>query len=414
MSAPAARRRRLARGLWLSVHLLAAHRLRTLLSVSGLLVGVAALMVMVAVGQGAERRVLERVRALGTNVLVVSAAPAPRVAGRARQVGTLTSLRPADAHAIQEASALAAAAAPMVTQSLVAHWEGRNTTIAVTGTSEAGLGIRAIRPASGRLFDEAEDRERRRVAVLGRTVARNLFGEVDPVGHEIRIERVPFQVIGVMRPRGTDVGGTDLDNMALIPLGTAMRRLLNIPYVHALFVQARSTADLEALEAEVREILLRRHGVRSGLPKPFVIQNQAVLLRTERGAAQAMKRLTIGIAALALVVGGIGIVALLLISINERVREIGLRRAVGARRRDIQLQFVLEAALLSAAGGTAGVVAGVAAAGLAALLGPWDLVISWPAAGLGVACSALLGLGVGMVPATRAASLEPIQALRAE
>ena len=414
MSGLAARRHRLMRSLALSARLLAAHRLRTALSVSGLLVGVAALMVMVAVGAGAERRVLDRVWALGTNVLVVSAAPAPRVAGRPRQVSTLTMLRPADAEAIVEGAALASAAAPMVNQSVVAHAEGRNTTVTLTGTTVAGLEIRAIGPEAGRLFDQFEDDERRRVAVLGRTVARNLFGQADPVGQEIRIGRVPFEVIGVMRPRGTDVGGTDLDNVILIPLETAMRRVLNIPYVHALLVQARSTADLEALEAEVREILLRRHSVRSGLPEPFVVQNQAVLLRTERGTARAMSRLTAGIAVLALVVGGLGIVALMLMSVRERVREIGVRRAVGAKRRDIQAQFLLEAALLATAGGTAGVVVGVLAAGVAALLGPWDLVISWRAAGLGIACSGVLGLIVGVVPAARAARLEPIEALRAE
>ncbi|HEX9580207.1 MAG TPA: ABC transporter permease [Gemmatimonadales bacterium] len=409
-----ARRRRLARGLWWSAQLLAAHRLRTVLSISGLLVGVAALMVMVAVGAGAERRVLERVRAMGINVLVVNAATAPRVAGRPRQVSTLTVLRPADAEAIAEGSALVAAAAPMVNQALVASWSGRNARVTVTGTTATGLRIRDVQAAAGRLFDDADDRERRRVALLGRSVAQNLFGPSPPVGQQIRIGSVPFEVIGVMRPRGTDVGGTDLDNVIFLPLETAMRRVLNIPYVHALFVQARSSADLEALDAEVREILLDRYGLRTGLPVPFVIQNQAVLLRTERGAARAMRRLTAGIAVMALVVGGGGIVALMLLSLRERTREIGLRRAVGARRRDIKAQFLLEAAVLSTAGGTAGVVAGVLIAALASLLGPWDLVISWPAAGLGIVCSGVLGLIVGTAPAARAARLEPIQALHGD
>ncbi|MDQ3697863.1 MAG: ABC transporter permease [Gemmatimonadota bacterium] len=408
------RRGKLARGLLLSLQLLAAHRLRTALSVSGLLVGVAAVIVMVAVGAGAERRVLERVRAMGTDLLVVSAAPAPRIAGRKRQVATLTTLRIADADAIAAESFIALAAAPDVSRSLVARWEGRNTTATVTGTTPEGLRMRNIRAQTGRLFDEGEDRERRRVAVVGGTVARNLFGDDDPVGREIRIGSVPFDVIGVMRRRGTDAAGTDLDNVIVVPLETAMRRVLSIPYVHALFIQAPSSARLDALEVEVREILGRRHRVRSGATEPFVILNQAVLLRTERGAARAMNQLIVSVAVLALLVGGIGILAVMLISVRERGREIGLRRAVGARRKDIQLQFLLESAMLAAAGGTGGVIAGLAVVGAAALLGLWELAVSWLAAALGVACSALLGVAAGVIPAARAARLQPIEALHAE
>lgn len=406
-------RKKVARGLLLSIELLLAHRVRTALSVSGLLLGVATVTVMTAVAAGAERRVVERVRALGTDLLIVNAAPAPIVAGRQRQVAVHTVLRPSDAAALVEESPLAVRAAPAVSRSLVAHWEGLNTTATVTGTTVDGLRIRNIGSVTGRVFDALEDRERRRVALLGPTVARNLFGDGDPVGSIIRVETMPFEVLGVMRSRGTDPGGTDLDNVIVIPLETAMRRLFNIPYVHSLFVQARSSSDLDALERDVREILDRRHPVRAGLPDPFVMQNQAVLLRTERGATLVMNRLAVGVAALALLVGGVGILAVMLLSVRERSREIGLRRAVGAKRKDIQLQFLLESAMLAAAGGLGGVMVGVAAAGAAATLGPWDLVLSWRAPLLGVACSALLGLGAGVVPAARAARLEPVEALRA-
>ena len=194
----------------------------------------------------------------------------------------------------------------------------------------------------------------------------------------------------------------------------AVRRVLNIPYVHTLLVQSRSSDDLERLEREVRNILRARLAVRPGMTEPFLVQNQAVLLRTERGASRAMSRLTMGAAALAALVGGIGIVAVMLISVRERTREIGLRRALGARRRDIRRQFVMESAILAAVGGTAGVCIGVAAAGAVAILGPWDLVISWRPALLGPIGSTLLGLAVGVIPAARAARLEPIVALRAE
>jgi putative ABC transport system permease protein len=408
------RYRRLARGLVLSVQLLTAHRLRTTLSVSGLLVGVAAVIVMVAIGEGAEQRLLERVRRMGTNLLVVSAAPAQRVAGRPRQVAVNTLLRADDAAAIEQESVLAVAAAPAVSRSMVVRAEGMNTTTMVTGTTPAGLAIRNISAASGRIFDEDDGHERRRVALIGPTVVRTLFAGVDPVGRVIRIRNVPFDVIGVTRARGVDPVGVDLDALVVLPFETAVRRLLNIPYVDALYIQARSSADLMALEAEVRQILGNRHAARSGMLDVFVVQNQAVLLRTERGAARAMSQLIVGVALLALLVGGIGILVVMLISVRERTREIGLRRALGAKRRDIQLQFVLESAMLATGGGLAGVLVGLVAAGCAAVLGPWDLVVSWSAAGLGVACSTILGVVIGVVPAARAAGLAPIAALRAE
>jgi len=413
MSRILARRRRLVRDLFLSLQLLAAHPLRTALSISGLLVGGAAVIVMVAVGEGAERKVIEKVRAMGTNLLVVSAAPAPRVLGRPRQAPTSTLLRVEDAAAIAEESVLAVAAAAAVIKPVVVRSGGLNTSTTLIGTSPDGLRIRNIGAASGRLFDDEDDRGQRRVALLGPTVARNLFQGVDPVGRAIRLGSVPFEVIGVTRPLGTDTGGVDRDDQVVVPLATAMRRVLNIPFVHAVFVQSRSSADLERLEREVRDILHRRLAARSGTADPFVIQNQAVLLRTERGAARAMNRLVAGVIVLALLVGGAGLVTVMLMSVRERTREIGLRRALGAKRRDIRLQFVLESGILAAAGGAAGVIAGMAAAAAAAAFGRWDLIVSWRVALLGFACSTLLGLALGTLPAARAARLEPSAALRA-
>jgi putative ABC transport system permease protein len=407
------RRRNVARTLRLSIQLLAAHRLRTALSISGLSAGIAAVMVMVAVGEGAERRVVESVRAMGTDLIIVRAAPAPRIPGRPLQIPVLVALRTQDATAIAEESGLAAAVAPVVDRSLVARRDDRNTEARVTGTTADGLRIQNVITETGRPFDLDEDRERRRVALLGPRLARNLFGDEDPIGRDIRLGTVPFDVIGVLRERGNAIGGTDLDNVAVIPLQTAMRRLFNIPYVDALFVQARTSAELEALEAEVLDILLRRNPLRTGSPQPYVVLNQALLLRTERAANRAMNRLIVGVAALALLVGGIGILAVMLMSVRERTREIGLRRAVGARQSDIHLQFAVESALLATLGGSAGVIVGAITAAAAAVLGPWDLVFPWRAAALGLVCSTLLGLGVGIIPAARAARLEPVAALRA-
>lgn len=413
MTTLASRTRRLRRQVRLSVRLLAAHRLRTALSASGLIAGVAAVMVMVALGRGAERRVVERVRALGTDLLVVTAAPAPRIAGRMRQSRTTTLLRPADAQAILEHVFRARGAAPAAHRTLVVRADGRNTTVAVTGTTPEGLRIRGIAAARGRVHDEHEERERRRVAVLGPVLAATLFGADDPIGRELRIGNVPFEVIGVARARGVDPGGADLDNAIVIPLETALRRVVNVPYVDALYVQGRGTDELDALEADVREVLRSRHRIRDGMPEAFNVSNQAVILRTERAAARALDRLTIGVSALAAVVGGIGILAVMLISVRERTHEIGLRRAVGARRSDIRAQFVTESVLLAVAGGVGGVVLGMLVTLTGAVVVSWPLVISWSAAVVSVAACALLGIAVGTIPATRAARLEPSVALRA-
>jgi len=406
------RRRNLARGFLLSVQLLSAHRLRTVLSISGLLVGVAAVIVMVAIGKGAEQRLLGRMRAMGTDLIVVSATSAPRIAARERQVPINTALHANDAAAVLEESPFAIAAAPAVNRSVVVRWQGLNRTTMLTGTTAEGLRIRNIQAAAGRLFDEADDRARERIAVLGPIAARNLFAGVDPIGRTVSLGNLRFEVIGVAQSRGVDAAGTDLDDFVLIPFETAMRRVFNIPYVHAIFVQARSSADLEGLERDIREILRARHASRTGMTEPFVVQNQATLLRTERGTAQAMNQLVIAVSGIALLLGGIGILTVMLISVRERTCEIGLRRAIGATRRDIQIQFVIESAMLGGTGGAAGVIVGLAAAGLAALLGPWDLVISWEAAALGFAFSVVLGVAVGAIPTARAARLEPTTALR--
>jgi putative ABC transport system permease protein len=380
--------------------------------VSGLLVGGAAIIVMVAVAEGTEQRVLTRMQAMGTNLLVVAAAPARPVLGRPRQVPTHTLLRDTDASIIRRESALAIATAPAVVRSFIVRVGSRNTTTLLLGTTTEGLRLRNVRPSAGGLFTSDDDAEQRRVVLLGPTVARNLFGDTEPVGRVVRIGSAPFEVIGVTRPQGVDPAGVDQDNRVLMPLRTATRRLLNIPYVDAIYVQARSSSELAQLEREVAALLRGRLGNRTGTSDAFVVQNPALLLRTEQEAARAMNELIAVVAALSLLLGGVGIVAVMLISIRERTAEIGLRRALGAKRRDIRRQFLIESAVLAAVGGVGGVAVGMLAATALALFGPWELMLSWATALLALICSAALGVAAGVVPAIRAASLEPIVALR--
>jgi putative ABC transport system permease protein len=412
MRSPARRRGNLLRGLMLSLQLLAAHRLRTALSVSGLLIGVAAVMVMAAIGRGAEQELRARLQTMGTDLLIVSAAPASRVAGRPRQVDVQTDLSADDAIAILAETPAAIASAPAVNRNAVLRWEGLNRATGLSGTTPDGLRIRNIRAASGRLFDDNDDRAQQRVAVIGPSVARSLFAGVDPVGRTTRIGPLEFEVVGVAQPRGIDPLGNDLDDFVVVPFQTAIRRVHNLNYIDQIYVQARSSEHLDDLERDVRGILSTRLAERSGTPTSYTIQNQAMLLRAERAATGALGQLVPVVSAIALMLGAIGILTVMLISVRERTREIGLRRALGASRRDIRTQFVLESGMLGIAGGIAGALVGLAASWAAASLGEWPLIIAWDAAMIGAASSLVLGLVIGIVPAMRAARLEPIQALR--
>ena len=249
---------------------------------------------------------------------------------------------------------------------------------------------------------------------IGPTVATNLFATADPVGQVIRIGRVPFEVIGTARRRGTDANGVDQDDCVLVPLETAMRRLLNVPYIHTIYVQALGSQWMDRVERDVAQLLRERHRVTEGRPDTFTIQNQKTLLRAERDAARSMTLLIGAVANIALLVGGVGILAVMLMSVRERTREIGLRRALGARPRDIRMQFLVEALLMAATGGVVGVITGIAATHAAAVFGAWKPLISWPATALALAFSMAVGVVVGIYPAHRASRLDPIQALKAE
>jgi len=403
-----------SRNALLSCQILTARKLRTLLSMTGVVVGVGAVILMVSVGRGAEKRILDRIGKLGTNLVVVNAAPARLMVGRQRTATTVTTLTAEDGRAIAEECAHVIAAAPAVTKSLVVRWESNNTTTAVTGMAAEGFRIRNIPFAGGRPFDTDEDRTRRRVAVIGPTVVKNIFGASDPFGQQMRIGRVPFEVIGVTRPRGIDANGVDQDDIVLVPLETAMRRLLNIPYIQTIYIQARGSQWLDQVEREVRVLLRARQRLTQERPDTFTIQNQRTLLKTERDTARSMTLLIGSVAGLALLVGGVGILAVMLISVRERTREIGLRHALGARPQDIRIQFLVEAALLAGVGGILGVMAGIAVTRAAAVLGFWETLISWPAAAIAFAFSVTVGILFGIYPALRASRLEPIQALKSE
>ncbi len=404
---------KLARNIALSLELLAAHKLRTGLSILGVVVGVASVVLMVAAGQGAEQDILNRIRGMGTDLVAVNAGQVQIIAGRQRQMSTVTTLVPADAQAIVERCPAVLRAAAVQSKKTTVRWQDQTANTTVYGMGLDGLEIRNVTLERGRGFSEAEERALMRVALLGPTAARNLFQDADPLGHSIRLGRVPFEVIGLTRAMGIDVNGVDQDDLIVIQLRTALRRVFNVQHVQTIYAQARDTESLVRAEEEMRSVLRDRHRL-DAKPDDFTIQNQATLLAAERETSRSITLLIGSVAGISLLVGGVGILAVMLISVRERTGEIGLRRALGARRRDIRLQFLFEAALLAGSGGVAGVVLGAGGASMVSAWAGMPTLISWTAAGGAFLFSALFGLFFGLYPATRAARLEPIEALRSE
>lgn len=397
--------RNAARSVW-------QQRRRSTLAGLGVTVGVAVLVAMVAVGQGAERSVLLSLRSMGTDLVVVSAGRVVVVAGRPRQTGNVTTLTVQDAEALGQGLPHVRLAAPVQSQKLPVKWRELSAQTSIVGTTPDYLVAKNARVQAGRGFEDEELRGALRVAVLGPSVVTNVFGDASPLGEAIRINKIPFEVIGVLEARGLDTLGQDQDDLVLVPVSTALRRLFNLDYVNNVFVQATPGETAEAMD-EIRDVLRQRHRIRSGKADDFTLQDQAQALAAELETARSFTGLIAAISAVALLIGGVGILAVMLIAIRERTREIGLRRAVGATSRDVLVQFVLEALFISAVGGLVGLLLGTGAAVVAARLGEWPLVISAGSALLALGISSVVGVVFGAFPARRAAGLDPTVALRA-
>lgn len=404
---------KLIRGTRIALTALFGHKLRTALATLGIVIGVCSVIVMVAIGEGAQREVLSKIQAMGTDLVVVTSGQVKVIAGRRRQTGNVTTLTLRDLKAVADEALHVRAVAPSQGRRLLVKYEAASTTTNVDGTTAEILPIRNLSVRSGRFFTAEENRTLQRVAVLGATAAGNLFDARDPVGETVRIGKVAFEVIGVLDGKGTDLVGNDQDDVVFVPIDTALRRLFNVASINTLFIQAASSAQVEPAAAEVAALLRERHRL-GAKPDDFTIQSQTEILRAEAETSQTFTNLLGAVAAISLLVGGVGILAVMLMAIKERTREIGVRRAVGALRRDLLVQFVVESLVLSVSGGAVGILLGVALSVGAARFTSWPMSISFPAIAVAFSFSAAIGLLFGVYPAVQAAALDPIEALRAE
>ncbi len=406
---------RLALSLKISRKQLLAHKMRTVLALLGVIIGVSAVILMISVGKGAQKEVLSRIEAMGTNLLVVNAGQIQRFAGRREIRGTATTLTLDDAEAILEECYSVKNAAPVQSKKMQVKYGSYSTNTTITGTTPDYQSIRNFNVEEGEFFSEEENTAGRRMAVLGRSVVRNLFEGEDPIAETIRIGRVPFEIIGVMESKGVDLNGVDQDDQVFIPVRTALRRVFNITYINSISLEAVSREKMDTAVEEVRELLRERHRLeRVNKPDDFTIQSQVDLLDAQRETTETFTTLIVSIAAVSLLVGGIGILAIMLMAIRERTNEIGLRMAVGAGRKDILAQFILEAATLGIGGGAAGILIGVAGSVLIGTATRWPTSISLPSVALSFGFSLAVGLFFGVYPARKASLLDPIVALRSE
>ena len=407
---------RQGRNLLLSVKAILRHRVRTALALSGMAVGAGAVIVMTAVGEGSEDQVISEIEALGRNLLVVSAGDAPRVPWRQRSTRKVTTLTLSDADAILAQASEVSLAVPAQDRAFRAKYGTISTMTKVMGTTPAYEEVRDFRTIQGRYFTEDENQTSARVAVLGSRVRDLLFPDEDPVGKTFRLGKIPFVVIGVLESKGATVDGlSEEDNQVLIPIRTAMRRAFNLDFIKMIYVQVGDGDHLGAAENQIADILRTRHRIRERSGKDdFAIQNQRLILEARLETLASFRRMILGLGGVALFVGGVGILSIMLLSVRERRNEVGLRIAVGARKKDILTQFLVEALLLGTVGGVVGLFLGLGVAWVVGVTTQWQTSINETALLVGLFSTLFVGVAFGVFPAQRAAALDPIEALRAE
>ncbi len=393
------------------------NRMRSVLTTIGIIIGVGSVIAMVSIGEGAKSVIQAQVASMGTNMILILPGATSVGGVRGGQGGAVT-LTVADAQDLKKKVPLLNETGWAKRDVMQVVYGNQNWNVPVNGISPSYLRIRDWAFTSGGPFTESEMESTSRVALVGQTVVDNLFpsGE-DPVGKMIRVKSVPFQVIGVLAPKGQSPNGNDQDDIVFIPFTTAERKVVGTQFlgtVGALFASTERTEDLPEAVEEIRRILRERHRLRPEQPDDFTVRTQVDIGRVQEGTGETLTMMMFSVASISLLVGGIGIMNILLVSVTERTREIGIRMAIGAKRRHILVQFLAEAIILSMVGGLLGVIFGVLGARATTLVAGWPTIISFDAILVAFLFSVAVGLIFGIYPANKASRLNPIDALRYE
>jgi putative ABC transport system permease protein len=390
------------------------NKFRSALTMLGIIIGVGSVIGMLSIGEGSKKSIREQISGMGSNMIFVMPGSQQR-GGAMMGNANAKSLTLKDVEKLQKESLYLSAVSPQVSSSGQAINGNKNLPTSITGANEKFLEIRKYELKDGRMFNEQEINSLAKVCIIGKTVADTLFGKkVDPVGQTIRFSNIPFRIIGLLKEKGQNSMGQDQDNMIVAPYSTVQRRILAITHIQTIFASAVSEEKSASAIAEIRTILRKQHKLKEGDDDDFTVRSQAELIQTLSSVSDMLTMLLGAIAGISLLVGGIGIMNIMFVSVTERTREIGLRMAVGGRGRDILIQFLIEAVLLSVMGGIIGILLGLLISYVAANLLNFPLVIMTQAIFVSFLVCSAIGIFFGWYPAKKAANLNPIDAIRYE
>jgi putative ABC transport system permease protein len=400
----------------ISLRALRVNKMRSALTMLGIIIGVGAVIATLAVGTGASRKIEDQISTMGSNLLIVT--PGSQTAGGLRMgFGTQQNLTLDDSEAIEKECPSVQDVAPTLDGTVQIVSGNLNWATRATGTTPGMLSVRDWPVSSGRPMNDDDIKSAAKVVLLGQTVVDNLFGGIDPVDQIVRIRKTPFRVIGVLATKGQSMVGQDQDDVAYVPITTAQKRLFRVSFpgmVRMIMVKARSFDDMAGAEKEMTELLRQRHRIGLNKDDDFSVRNLTQMMEAAEQSTKIMTILLGAIASISLLVGGIGIMNIMLVSVTERTREIGIRMAIGAKTWDIRLQFIMEAVMLSLMGGLAGLIAGFTGSKIISVMSGWPTEVSLLAAFLAFAFSGMVGIFFGFYPAYKASLLNPIDALRYE
>ncbi len=394
----------------MAIRSLISHKLRTFLTALGIIIGVASVISMISIGEGARQQTLSTISKFGTNIITIK--PGQKKS-RHVSTGKVDTLMLSDADFIEKHVPLITGVAAQVYRSAQLKFGNKNSSTTVRGTGKSYMQLANFEMDRGRYFNQQEINASKRICVLGATVVKNLFEEANPLGETIKVDGKNFMVIGTTEPKGA-LSWYDPDDQIFIPVTTAQKRVFGMKYVQSIDVQAAKIEDLELIKEDIAQVLRLRHNIADGKENDFYVQNSSQWLNSWGDAAKTFTYLLGGIAAISLMVGGIGIMNIMLVSVTERTREIGIRKAIGAKKREILEQFLIESVLISFLGGGVGVLLGLGISEMVSNIGGWDTIVSTQSILLAFGFSVAIGVFFGFYPANKAANMNPIEALRYE